>query len=300
MLQIAWSPIYAHPLPEGHRFPMEKYELIPQQLLHEGAITQANLFEPQPMAEADILTTHTAEYWQKLKTGTLSAKEARKIGFPQSAALVLREAVIAQGTLDCAHHALAHGVALNVSGGTHHAYADSGEGFCLLNDIAIAARVLLRDDLARRILIVDLDVHQGNGTAAIFQQEPRVFTFSMHCQGNYPIIKEASDLDIALAVGTDDALFLENISTHLPRLMHQVQPDFVFYLSGVDVLATDKLGRLSMTRAGCKERDRIVLETMRTAGIPIAVAMGGGYSPQIKDIVEAHCNTFRLAVELFG
>ncbi len=279
---------------------MEKYNLIPEQLLYEGTITQANLFEPQPQSEADILTTHSLEYWEKLKTQTLSAREARKIGFPQSDALVLRERVINQGTTDCARHALTHGVAMNVSGGTHHAYADRGEGFCLLNDIATSANVLLRDGLAKQVLVVDLDVHQGNGTAAIFQGELRVFTFSMHCHGNYPMEKEASDLDIALPPGTGDAEFLGNLRQALPQLMADVKPDFVFYLSGVDVLATDKLGRFKMTRAGCKERDRIVLETMRKADVPMAISMGGGYSTEIRDIVEAHCNTFRLAAEIFG
>ncbi|MEY3442291.1 MAG: hypothetical protein RLZZ519_572 [Bacteroidota bacterium] len=300
MFKVAWSPVYAHPLPEGHRFPMEKYNLIPEQLLYEGTLTPANFFEPDIQSEADILTTHSAEYLEKLQTQTLSAKEARKIGFPQSAELVLRERIINQGTLTAAHHARAHGVAMNVSGGTHHAFADRGEGFCLLNDIATAANVLLREELAKRILIVDLDVHQGNGTAAIFCDRKDVFTFSMHCAGNYPMDKETSHLDIALPPGTGDELFLRQLQSTLPRLIDQFQPDFAFYLSGVDVLATDKLGRMSMTREGCKQRDRFVLETMKSAGIPLTISMGGGYSPQIKDIVEAHCNTFRLAAEIWG
>lgn len=299
MLKIAWSPLYAHPLPEGHRFPMEKYELIPAQLLHEGTITQANLFEPHPMSEVDILTTHTTAYWEQLKTLGLSPRQMRRIGFPPSETLILREIVIAQGTLDCARYALEYGVSMNVSGGTHHAFSDLGEGFCLLNDIAIAANVLLRDGLASKILIVDLDVHQGNGTAQIFTGEPRVFTFSMHCQANYPMEKQHSDLDIALALGTDDRIFLEQLEAHLPELIAREQPDFVFYLSGVDVLATDKLGKLSLSREACKARDRFVFECCKAAEIPVAVSMGGGYSIEIKDIVEAHCNTFRLAQALF-
>ncbi|HEX2899331.1 MAG TPA: histone deacetylase [Bacteroidia bacterium] len=295
MLKVAWSPVYAHPLPEGHRFPMEKYNLIPEQLLYEGTISQANLFEPGPLAEADILTTHTAAYWEGLRSLSLSPREFRKIGFPPSPELIFREIVIAQGTVDCARFARIHGIAMNVSGGTHHAYADRGEGFCLLNDIAIAANVLLRDGLAQRILVVDLDVHQGNGTAAIFQGNPHVFTFSMHCHGNYPMEKEASDLDIALPPGTGDAAFLGTLADTLPQLLAQFKPDFAFYLSGVDVLATDKLGRFAMTREGCKERDRLVLDSLRGAGIPVAVSMGGGYSVHVRDIVEAHCNTFRLA-----
>ena len=300
MLKVAWSPVYAHPLPEGHRFPMEKYNLIPEQLLYEGTLTQANFFEPAIQSEEDILTTHSADYFRKLQTQTLTTKEARKIGFPQSEELVLRERIINQGTLTAAHYARAHGVAMNVSGGTHHAFADRGEGFCLLNDIATAANVLLRDQIAKRILIVDLDVHQGNGTAAIFKDHPEVFTFSMHCAGNYPMDKETSHLDIALPPGTTDELFLSQLKATLPRLIDQFQPDFAFYLSGVDVLATDKLGRMAMTRQGCKQRDRFVLETMKSANIPLTISMGGGYSPHIKDIVEAHCNTFRLAAEIWG
>lgn len=300
MLRIAHSHLYAHPLPEGHRFPMEKYDLIPQQLLHEGTITTQSLFEPQPMAEADILTTHTLDYWHSLKTVTLSRKEERRMGFPQSAQLTLREQVIAQGTLDCARHALRHGVALNVSGGTHHAFADRGEGFCLLNDIAIAANVLLRDGDARRILIVDLDVHQGNGTAAIFKGNPQVFTFSVHCKVNYPAEKEHSDLDIALPPGTGDQEYLTLLNQSLPEVVHAFQPELVFYLSGVDVLSTDKLGRLNLTRNGCKERDRMVLTTLHGLGLPVAVAMGGGYSHHIRDIVEAHCNTFRIAADTWN
>ena len=299
MLKIAWSPLYAHPLPEGHRFPMEKYELIPQQLLHEGTITQANLFQPSAMAEADILTTHKAAYWEALKTLGLSPRQMRRIGFPPSEQLILREIVIAQGTLDCAHFALKHGISMNTSGGTHHAFSDLGEGFCLLNDIAIAANVLIRDRLAKKILIVDLDVHQGNGTAEIFANNPDVFTFSMHCQANYPMEKQKSDLDVALPLGTGDSEFLKQLAMHLPNLIQTHAPDFIFYLSGVDVLATDKLGKLALSRAACKARDQFVLEACKAAEIPIAVSMGGGYSVDIKDIVEAHCNTFRLANEVF-
>lgn len=300
MLKVAWSPVYAHPLPEGHRFPMEKYNLIPEQLLYEGTLRPNQLFEPAPQPESDILAAHTPAYWDKLRTGTLSARESRRIGFPQSEQLVHRERVINQGTVDCARHALAHGAGMNVSGGTHHAFADRGEGFCLLNDIATAAKVLLRDGLVHKVLVVDLDVHQGNGTAAILRDEPRAFTFSMHCDGNFPMEKEESDLDIPLPPGTGDAAFLQVLRDTLPRLLHDVQPDLVFYLSGVDVLATDKLGRLGLTRDGCKERDRIVLEEVRRRDLPVCVSMGGGYSPQLRDIVEAHCNTFRLAAALWG
>lgn len=299
MLYIAYDPIYAHPLPEGHRFPMIKYELIPEQLLHEGTIGKENLFPPNEIEEKYITTTHNKNYWDKLKKLELSYHEERRTGFPLSAELIKREVIIAQGTINCALHALQYGIALNVAGGTHHAFTDRGEGFCLLNDIAIAANYLIKYRLVKKILIVDLDVHQGNGTAEIFRNKPEVFTFSMHGAGNFPHKKELSDLDIPLPDQTADKEYLEILSKVLPVLTQKEKPEFIFYLSGVDVLESDKLGKLSMSRQGCKERDKIVLEHCKRNDIPIAISMGGGYSPKITDIVEAHCNTFRLAKELY-
>jgi acetoin utilization deacetylase AcuC-like enzyme len=299
MLKIAFDPIYAHPLPEGHRFPMLKYELIPAQLLHEGVINDENLFSPEPLDEETILWTHDPEYWKQLRNLALSAKEQRRIGFPLNAALVEREIRIAKGTIDGCHYAMNNGVAFNVAGGTHHAGSNWGEGFCMLNDQAIAANYLLHHDLAKSVLIIDLDVHQGNGTAQIFEQEQRVFTFSMHGANNFPARKEKSDLDIPLPDGVIDEEFLNIVAKMLPRLIEQQQPDFIFYLAGVDVLASDKLGKLALSREACKERDRFVLEQCKLAGIPVQVSMGGGYSPQIKDIVEAHCNTYRVATDLY-
>jgi acetoin utilization deacetylase AcuC-like enzyme len=296
-LKIAYDPIYAHPLPEGHRFPMLKYELIPGQLLYEGTISQENLFHPSPCPDETVLRTHTGAYFDKLKNQTLSASEQRRIGFPQSPQLTLRELVIAQGTIDCCHYALQNGIALNVAGGTHHAYADRGEGFCLLNDFAIAANYLLQKKLATRIIIIDLDVHQGNGTAKIFSEEPRVFTFSMHGKNNYPFRKEKSDCDVELNDGTDDASYLSLLEQQLAPLMKKIKPEFAFFLSGVDILQTDKFGKLNITIEGCRKRDDLVFELLRKYNIPCTVAMGGGYSPNIKTIVEAHCNTFRLAKE---
>ncbi|MBL7802857.1 MAG: histone deacetylase [Saprospiraceae bacterium] len=299
MLKIAFSPTYKYELPEGHRFPMAKYELVPDQLLYEGTVREENFFHPGLLDEPTALLTHTSEYWRKLNDVSLSEKEIRAIGFPVNEKFMLRGRHIAQGTIECALHARQHGVALNVAGGTHHAFADRGEGFCCFNDQAVAANYLLRNDLARRILIVDLDVHQGNGTAAIFHDEPRVFTFSMHGERNYPLRKEQSDLDIGLPDGLDDGPYLRLLRETLPRLIDEFQPDFVFYQSGVDILDTDKLGRLSVSRAGCRERDRIVFELCRRNRLPIAVSMGGGYSPRLADIVEAHANTFRTAQEVF-
>jgi acetoin utilization deacetylase AcuC-like enzyme len=299
MLKIAHHPIYAHPLPEGHRFPMLKYELIPEQLLHEGLIGPDNLFQPEILDEEVILQTHDATYWKQLDGLTLPAKDQRRIGFPLSARLVERERRIARGTIDGCKYAFEYGIAFNVAGGTHHAGSNWGEGFCLLNDQAIAANYLLNNQLASSILIVDLDVHQGNGTAQIFENEPRVFTFSMHGANNFPYRKEQSDLDIPLPDAATGQEYLSILKATLPQLIHQQKPDFIFYLSGVDVLATDKLGKLALTIDECKERDAVVLQLCKQDKIPVQASMGGGYSPQIKDIVEAHCNTFRLADELF-
>ena len=299
LLQIAFAPIYAHPLPEGHRFPMLKYELIPGQLLHEGTISKENLFSPQPCTNEVVLWTHSLEYLNKLKEQTLSPKEQRHIGFPQSPQLTLRELIITQGTIDCCLHALQCGVSLNVAGGTHHAFADRGDGFCLLNDMAIAANYLLKKNISKKILIIDLDVHQGNGTASIFKQEERVFTFSMHGEHNYPFHKEKSDLDVPLKDGTNDEVYLSLLKETLPQLMEKVKPDFAFYLSGVDILSTDKYGKLNVSIEGCRQRDEFVLSTLKQYNIPCAVAMGGGYSADVKIITEAHCNTFRVAKELY-
>lgn len=299
MLKVAYHPIYKHQLPEGHRFPMIKYELLPEQLLYEGTCVAANFFEPNTPEDTHILRVHTEGYYKDLLNLTLDARAARKIGFPLSKELVEREVIIADGTIKASEFALQYGVAMNIAGGTHHAYSNRGEAFCLLNDQAIGARYLLSKKLAHKILIVDLDVHQGNGTAEIFQKDKSVFTFSMHGKGNYPFKKEQSDLDIALENDTDDATYLRILKDTLPKLIETEHPDFIYYLSGVDVVASDKLGKLGMTLEGCKERDRFVLETCRNQQIPVMCSMGGGYSPDIKIIIEAHANTFRLAQEIF-
>lgn len=299
-LHIAFDPIYAHPLPEGHRFPMLKYELIPEQLMYEGVIKPDQFFSPNPCPDEVVLWTHCKTYLDKLKHGMLSAREQRNIGFPQSPQLTHRELIITQGTIDCCHHAFENGVALNVAGGTHHAFAERGEGFCLLNDFAVAANYLLHKKLASKILIIDLDVHQGNGTAKLFENNTSVFTFSMHGRNNYPFRKEKSDLDVELEDGTDDKSYLQKLEETLPLLIEQVKPNFAFYLSGVDILSTDKFGKLNVSMNGCRKRDQIVFSLLNDKSIPVTVAMGGGYSPQIKTIVEAHCHTFRSAKEIFG
>jgi acetoin utilization deacetylase AcuC-like enzyme len=298
-MKIAFDPIYAHPLPEGHRFPMLKYELIPEQLLHEGTITAEELFSPTACTDEIVLLTHDAEYLAKLKNQSLSERDQRKIGFPQSPELTLRELMITRGTIDCCFHAIRDGVAMNVAGGTHHAFAERGEGFCLLNDFAVAANYLLSKGDAKKILIIDLDVHQGNGTAKLFEGNRKVFTFSMHGAHNYPFHKERSDLDIPLPDGVRDDEYLLLLEENLQRILDEERPDLAFYLSGVDILKTDKFGKLNISPEGCKRRDEIVFQKLRRLSIPCVVSMGGGYSPDVRDIVNAHCNTFRVAKALY-
>ncbi len=278
---------------------MEKYDLLPKQLMYDGTCIQEDFFVPKPIDLSIIERVHEPEYIKKLRTLTLNKSEARKIGFPLSKELVEREIIIAGGTIQGSMKAFETGIAMNIAGGTHHAFKGHGEAFCLLNDQAIAAQYLLDKKLVDRILIVDLDVHQGNGTAEIFQSNPNVFTFSMHGQKNYPFHKEQSDLDIALEDDCNDADFLRILKKVLPGLIAKTRPDFIFYLCGVDVLKTDKLGRLGLTVAGCKQRDVFVLELCKKNNIPVQCSMGGGYSKEIKVIVDAHANTFRAAKHIF-
>ncbi len=299
MLQIAFSPIYEYPLPKGHRFPMDKYSLIPQQLIYEGTVQDKQFFHPDPISEEIILLTHTAKYWEDLKNQTLSEKEIRAIGFPMTPLLVERGRHIAAGTLQCVEYAIKHGISMNAAGGTHHAFKEKGEGFCVFNDIAIAANHLIHSNKFNNILIVDLDVHQGNGSASIFNGQGQVFTFSMHGAKNYPFRKEASHLDIGLPDGTEDEAYLKILFNILPRVIDQHRPELIFYQAGVDILTTDRLGRLSVSREGCRKRDKYVMEICKKNKIPLVVTMGGGYSPQLSHIIEAHANTFRTATEVY-
>lgn len=299
MLKIAWSEEYRHSLPPKHRFPMEKYTLIPEQLIYEGTVEESNFFKPGILSEERILSIHEEEYWNKLQHLKLSRSEERRTGFPLSKELVHRERRITQGSIECCDFALNYGIAFNVAGGTHHAYRDRGEGFCLLNDIAVSSQYLLDNNLVKQILVVDLDVHQGNGTAKIFEGVKEVFTFSMHGAKNYPLKKEKSDLDVELPDGIKDKEYLSLLDRHLKETLETVRPDFIFFQAGVDILETDKLGRLGVSKEGCKERDRMVLKSMKQNQIPGIVSMGGGYSVKIADIVEAHANTYRLAQEIY-
>ena len=299
MIPVAFDPIYVLPLPENHRFPMEKYDLLHRQLIHEGTCEPEDFFSPTTIDDDSVIATHQKVYVQRLKDLKLNKTEIRKIGFPISKQLIDREFIIAGGTLAGSLKALKDGIAFNIAGGTHHAFSSHGEAFCLLNDQAIAAQYLVEKELAKKILIIDLDVHQGNGTAEIFRNEDRVFTFSMHGKKNYPFKKEKSDLDIDLEDKTSDKTYINIIKEVLPKLLKNIDPDFIFYLSGVDILKSDRLGRLWVSIEGCKERDQIVLKYCHDMGIPVQCSMGGGYSKDIKLIIEAHANTYRTAKKIY-
>ena len=299
MLKIAFDKTYKHPLDENHRFPMIKYDLIPEQLLRENTCNQDNFFKPFELDDKVVLLTHDYDYYRRFCSLLLTKKEIRPIGFPMSKELVEREKKIAQGTIECLNFSLKNGISMNIAGGTHHAFKDRGEAFCMLNDQAIAANYLINNNLANKIMIVDLDVHQGNGTASIFNNKKNVFTISFHGEKNYPFKKEKSDLDVGFLDKTDDKTYLNKLKEILPKVVDDFEPDFIFYLAGVDVLENDKLGRLSLTIDGCKKRDKFVLELCKKNNIPLQISMGGGYSVNIKDILEAHSNTYRLAQEIF-
>ena len=278
---------------------MLKYELLPEQLLYEGTLAKENFFSPEPVSEELILKVHEKSYWNRLKSLELSKKEQRATGFPHSNELIEREITIMGGTVKCAEFALKNGISMNIAGGTHHAFSTHGEGFCLLNDQALASIWLLNAKKASRILIVDLDVHQGNGTAEIFKNEPRVYTFSVHGAKNYPLKKEISDTDIGVPDGINDDEYLQIVDHNLREICYKFKPDFVFYQCGVDILSSDKLGRLGVSLQGCKRRDELVFSKILDLDVPVVCSMGGGYSDDIKIIIEAHANTFRLAQQMF-
>ncbi len=300
MIRIAYHPCYYLDLPEGHRFPMDKYRLLPEQLLYEGLFQQQNFFAPEKIALEKVSRVHTQEYIDKLLSLQLSKQEIRKSGFPLSQALVDREQIIAQGTIYNVHYAIESGVSMNIAGGTHHAFSDRAEAFCFFNDQAIAAQYILDQGIAQRIAIIDLDVHQGNGTAEIFSTVPEVFTFSMHGKANYPFKKEQSDLDVELESSITDEVYLQLLEQHLKEIHQKFEPQFIFYLSGVDILKSDKLGKLNLSIQACKRRDALVLSYAKHYQIPIQISMGGGYSPQLRTIVDAHTNTFREAHCIFA
>ena len=299
MLKIANDIIYNLPLEKKHRFPMLKYKLLPDLLINEGTCKNENFFCPSNICDDDILLTHNKFYYDNLLNFQLNKKELRAIGFPMSQLLIDREKKIIQGTIESALYSLDNNVSLNIAGGTHHAFSDRAEAFCILNDQSIAANYLIDRNLCKKILILDLDVHQGNGTAEIFRNKTNVFTASFHGANNYPFRKEKSDFDYGFQNNVSDIEYLKVIKYEVPKLIENFEPDFIFYLSGVDIIEDDKLGKLSVSLLGCKERDRFVLDYCNQNKIPVQISMGGGYSADINTIVEAHANTFRLAQKIF-
>lgn len=295
---IAFHPIYVHELPENHRFPMEKYDLLPRQLIHEGTIEQRQFFAPESIKNIHVEAIHSVDYLKRLRNLELTKKEQRTSGFIHNETLIKREWTIMEGTRMAAEIAMKNNICFNIAGGTHHAFLDRGEGFCLLNDQVIAAHWLLNQNLANKILIVDLDVHQGNGTAALCTNQDNIFTFSMHGKNNYPLRKEQSDMDIELEDGIKDAKYLHQLKRGIEDIMNYFQPEFIFYQAGVDVLESDKLGRLNLSLEGCKERDAVVFDLSRQLDVPIVTTMGGGYSKEINTIVEAHANTYRCGYDI--
>jgi acetoin utilization deacetylase AcuC-like enzyme len=274
---------------------MDKYRLVPEQLLAEGTLTPDEIIEPEAATLDDLLRVHTSAYVHAFINGTIDRKALLRLGLPWSPELVRRAFAVIGGTISAAHTALCGGVAVNLAGGTHHSFADHGEGYCIFNDLVITVRRLRTEGLARRFLIIDLDVHQGNGTAALCRTDGEVFTFSMHGENNYPAQKERSSWDIALPNGTTDDQYLDILARALPQLLERFTPDCILYQAGVDVLAGDRFGKLSLTMDGVGERDRLVYGFAYEAGLPLAVTLGGGYARDLNRIVEAHCQTVRVA-----
>ena len=275
---------------------MSKYPLLKERLLAEGVLAVGDLLEPEPLDRKTLELVHTPEYLDKLETSALSAAEQRRLGLPWSESLWLRSRLASGGTLLAARTAISAGLSGNLAGGTHHAFADHGEGFCVLNDVAVAVAKLRTDGAIERAAIVDLDVHQGNGTAAIFEDDKAVFTFSMHGDRNYPAAKGRSDLDVGLPDGMGDAEYLHALGGLLPQVLEQAEPDLVFYLAGVDVAAGDRYGKLALTEEGIRSRDRLVIESVRGRGIPLVIVLGGGYAPTRARTAELHAHAFREAV----
>lgn len=297
-MKVFYTPRYYADIGEGHVFPIRKFELVRDRLLAEGTLAPPEIVEPRPAPIADVLLVHTEDYVTRLRAGSLTPRELRRLGLPWSKALVRRSFLATGGTLAAARAALANGgIASNLAGGTHHAFPERGEGFCVLNDVAVAIRALRRDELIERAAVVDCDVHQGNGTATIFEGDASVYTFSVHGAKNYPVFKARSSLDVELPDGTGDEEYLRTLAEHLPRVFAH-RPDIVFYLGGADPYAGDKLGRLSLSIAGLRARDEFVLSECASRGVPVATVMSGGYAAEIDDTVEIHCHTIRAAKAL--
>ena len=294
---FAWSSAsYVVPLPPGHRFPMAKYRLLKERVIGDGIIPASRVLEPDRAPVENVRLVHTGRYVEDIDRGRLDAAAERRLGFPWSPALVERSYRSVGGTIAAAHAALENGIAINLSGGTHHAFADHGEGFCVFNDVAIAIRALQREQRLARAVVIDLDVHQGNGTNAIFAGDERVYTFSMHGAKNYPFHRVPGCVDIELPDGTDDGAYLDILAAALPNALRAAGAQLVIYLAGADVLAGDRLGRLGLTQAGMARRDALVLEACREIGLPVAIVLGGGYGARLEDTVDGHVQTVRLAL----
>jgi acetoin utilization deacetylase AcuC-like enzyme len=292
-MKCVYHPSYQVALPPGHPFPMSKYSLLRDQLLAEGIVATGDILQPEPLDASALGLVHTPEYLAKLATSGLSAAEQRRLGLPWSEALWQRSRLASAGTLLAARTALDQGLAANLAGGTHHAFADHGEGFCVLNDVAIAIRKLQAERALERAAIVDLDVHQGNGTAAIFETDDEVFTFSMHGERNYPVAKMRSNLDVPLKDGVGDAEYLDTLQGVLPSVLDRARADLVFYLAGVDVAAGDRYGKLALTEEGIRRRDRCVIEAVRGRGLPLVIVLAGGYAATRARTAELHAHAFR-------
>jgi acetoin utilization deacetylase AcuC-like enzyme len=297
-MQVFYSPRYYADIGQGHIFPIRKFELVRDRLLSEGTLRPDEISEPAAAKPEQALLVHTEDYVSRLCAGALTPKELRRLGLPWSESLVRRSFYATGGTIAAARIALIEGYASNLAGGTHHSFADRGEGFCVLNDVAIAIRVLRDEGLIRRAAIVDCDVHQGNGTATIFTGDDDAFTFSLHGANNYPLFKAQSTLDVELRDGTTDDEYLKCLTSHLPAVF-AFEPDLVFYLAGADPYAGDKLGRLALTVDGLQHRDRCVLRECYEREVPVATVMSGGYGKDINDTIEIHCNTIRTVKEVF-
>ncbi|MGE5278716.1 MAG: histone deacetylase [Acidobacteriota bacterium] len=299
-MNVFFTDVFVLPLPEGHRFPIDKYALLRQRVAGSGLLAAGQLRIPMPATDEDLGRAHDREYVRRVYEGKLTSAEIRRIGFPWSPGLAERCRRSAGATIEASRSALAEGIGVSLSGGTHHAFRDRGEGYCVFNDTAVAARAMQAEGRARRVLVVDADVHQGNGTAAIFSSDPSVFTLSIHGEKNFPFRKESSDLDVALPDGTADEPYLSALEEALARCQTLFEPDLAVYLAGADPYAEDRLGRLALSRQGLARRDRLVLETLRSRGVPVAVTMAGGYARDVRDTVEIHFQTVAIAAEFAG
>ena len=297
-MDLFYADHFVLPLPEGHRFPMAKYQLLRQRVIESGLVEPERLKVPQPVTQAELSLVHHEHYLDKVFNGSLSEREIRRIGFPWSPEMVERSQRSVGATIAACRSALKEGIAANLAGGTHHAYPDHGEGYCVYNDVAVAARVMQSEGLVNKVLILDCDVHQGNGTAAIFQGDDSVFTFSIHGSKNFPFHKEASDLDIALPDGTEDEAYLAALEGGLGLALEQTEAQLAIYVSGADPFSGDRLGRLALSKAGLKRRDQMVLESCHQARLPVAITMAGGYAREVIDTVDIHFQTLQIAKEV--